>query len=163
MRLNIFVIISLIFAGAAFAEPLKFKTWKEQQILEAQNEVLRISVRLKSQKTNPKIEKFTVDDDIATSPRFDKGPEITDKDLRRAQENLEFAKVLTVEDYADVYIPGLQQNPEQFSKLMESLSKEELSQLMRILMKNKAQEANDNKRNKAILPGPVSISSSRNS
>jgi hypothetical protein len=159
MRNLIFALFASLIAFSAHADPLKFKSWKEQQIMEAQNEVLRLSARLHQAKTAAKAEKSSVADDYVTAARFDQGAELTEKDLKRAQDNLLFAKDLTIEDYADVYVSDLQQKPEQFSKLVDSLSKEELSQIMRILMKNKAEETSDAKHNKASLPPNFALSS----
>lgn len=158
MKFHISILLGCLLAFPALAEaPLKFKAWKEQQILEAQNEVLRISARLHSLKNNPKPEKpQKKDDSTATSLRFDSVPDLTDRDLKLAQENLAIAKELSLEDYAEVYVSSLQENPSQFSKLMNSLTREEMSQLMKILVKNKAEGTIDTKRNgsaAASLPG----------
>lgn len=141
--------ILLFMAGlmsiGCLAEPLKFKGWKEQQILEAQNEVLRLSVHLRQVRTNPK--SFEVP--------------MAEKDLKRAQENLEITKELSFEDYADVYVTPLQHDSAQFSKLMDSLSKEELLQLTRILIKNKTPDS-DAEHDEVPEP-PVLMSSSTHS
>ena len=162
MKAQIALTILLVFGFAAVAEtPLKFKAWKEQQIVEAQNEVLRISARLRSQKNNPKIERST-DSDLLGSSRFQQAPEVTAGDLKNAQETLTIAKEFTLEDYADVYVSNLQEEPEQFTKLMNSLSKDEMTQLMKILVKNKtpesSQQSNDAKRGKN--PASATLASS---
>lgn len=144
------VLISVFLGFQVFADPMKYKGWKESQILEAQNEVLRISSKLKQSRGQAKVERASLNDE-----RLEKSPEVTEKDLKRAQEQLEFARQLSFQDYAEVYVSGLQQNPEQFSKLVDSLSREELSQIMKILMKSKSPETNDAKR-KNITPAVLS-------
>jgi hypothetical protein len=162
MKAHIALTLLLVFGFAAVAEtPLKFKAWKEQQIVEAQNEVLRISARLRAQKNAPKTEKST-DTDLLSSSRFQQAPEVTTGDLKNAQETLTIAKEFTLEDYADVYVSNLQEEPEQFTKLMNSLSKDEMAQLMKILVKNKnpeaSQQTNDAKRSKN--PASATLASS---
>lgn len=162
MKAQIVATVLLVFGLSAHAEtPLKFKAWKEQQIVEAQNEVLRISARLRAQKNSPKTEKST-DTDLLNSNRFQQAPEVTTGDLKNAQETLTIAKEFTLEDYADVYVSNLQEEPELFTKLMNSLSKEEMAQLMKVLVKNKtpesSQQTNDAKRGKN--PASATLASS---
>lgn len=153
-------------AASAHADPLKFKAWKEQQIVEAQNEVLRISARLHSQKTTPKAEKpGSADAELIGNHRFQTAPEVTDRDLKMAQETLEISKEFTIEDYAEVYVSGLQEDSDQFAKLMNSLSKDEITQLMKILVKNKPADSphpiNDAKHNKTATPPTLASSAPR--
>lgn len=149
-HITLAILLSLSFvAQAAPTEPLKFKTWKEQQIMEAQNEVLRISARLRIQKNTPKTDT----------------PEVSSSDLKNARETLQIAKEFTIEDYADVYVANLQDDPDQFSKLMNSLTKDEMAQLMKVLVKNKAseipEETNDAKRGKATVSPTLASSTPR--
>lgn len=165
------LVISSLSARAASADPLKFKAWKEQQIVEAQNEVLRISARLHAQKNASKADKTSVapDNEVLGSSRFQQQTaDVTDRDLKMAQESLEIAKEFSLQDYADVYVSGLQNEPEQFTKLMTTLSKDEMTQLMKILVKNKNGDIerdaktprNDAKHNKGPLATPLITSAS---
>jgi hypothetical protein len=165
MKFRLFLTFLLFFGFAVHAEsPLKFKTWREQQILEAQNEVLRISARLHQQKSNPKsAQDASSSDDFLITGRFERAPEVTDRDLKSAQESLTSARELNVEDYAAVYVATLKdQDPEQFSKLMDSLSKEELAQLMKALVKNKVEDHPDASHN-LHSPTPVAALTSSSS
>lgn len=169
MRFPLPILITLtlllgLMANAA-TTPLKFRAWREQQILDAQNEVLRISAHLHQLKSAPKGERIADkdSDDFLNSSRFERSPDVTEKDLKNAQENLEAARDLGLEDYADVYVSNLkEQDPEQFSKLMDSLSKEELAQLMKILVKNKADEPSNATHNKAVI-SPVAATAAPHS
>lgn len=168
MKFRIVFAILIGFGFTVHAEPLKFKAWKEQQIVEAQNEVLRISARLRVQKTGSKAEKASSADKEILGSRFQQSPEVTEKDLKMAQESLEIAKEFNLEDYADVYVSSLQDDSEQFSKLMNSLSKDEMTQLMKILVKNKAADSdrptshvNDAKQNKSPSSATLASSTSR--
>lgn len=120
--------------------PLSFRAWKEQEILEAQNQVLRVASRLavlKSNKAssggsassplaNGKLKKLSDTDTLSSA----------EQDLRRAKESLEDAKNLKFEDYVDVYVPTLHNQPEAQQKLAEKMSKEELAELAKGLMRN---------------------------
>ena len=114
-----------------------FEEWKQQQVLEAQNQMLRISSHISQLKTgkpgtagkdsspanlpNSRIKKSTDSDTIASSER----------DLKRAQESLETANGLQVDDYISIYLPTLQDQPEALNKLAEKLSKEELAEIFK--------------------------------
>src|SRR5437879_3467153 len=98
MKFQIVLTILMILGLSAHAEPLKFKSWKEQRIVEAQNEVLRISARLRSQRNSTRVEKTEIE--LAGSNRFQRGnsPEASDRDLKNAQESLEIAKEFSLQD-----------------------------------------------------------------
>jgi G3E family GTPase len=165
MRFSITLSLVLLFGFGANAEPLKFKTWKEQQIVEAQNEVLRLSAKLRQIKSNAKSDKIAKEqrdpNELVTSHRFEKNPDVNDKDLKRAQENLEIAKDFSIEDYAEIYVSSLQQDPDQFSRLVETLSKDEMAQLMKVLVKNKIPETNDAKHQKTSIRPSLAASAIR--
>ncbi|MBX3020631.1 MAG: hypothetical protein KF799_03050 [Bdellovibrionales bacterium] len=163
------ILVVVLFSLSAFAQepvspsPLTFQTWKDQQVLEAQNQVLRISARmsfLKSSKSsgsvkepshiaNGKLRKISDTDTMATA----------EQDLKRAQESLAAANALQFEDYVDVYIPTLANQPEALQKLSDRLSKEELAEIFKGIMKGSA--ASDAKRNAALLEGLNGSSTSK--
>jgi hypothetical protein len=129
-----------------------FEDWKQQQVLEAQNQMLRISSRiaqLKSNKSgsaakesavtslpNGRIKKSNDSDTVA----------VAERDLKRAQESLETAGSLQVDDYISIYLPTLQDQPEALDRLAEKLSKEELAEIFKGTYK-KGTHASDAKRN----------------
>lgn len=169
-------LITLIFATCAamawaqdtkITPALTFQDWKENQLLEAQNQVLRANAKisqLKNKKasvedkkdsstmagtTNARVKKLSDSDALAGA----------EKDLRRAQESLEATNALTVNDYITIYLPTLQNQPEAVNGLVEKLSKEELTELFKGLVV-KPVKADDAKRNtKSSLLSGVSLTS----
>jgi hypothetical protein len=137
------------------ASPLTFQTWKDQQVLEAQNQVLRVSARLSLVKSgkadaNPSTlkqparlpsDKIRIADTEALST--------AETDLKRAQDSLDAARGLQFEDYVDIYLPTLQGQPDVLQKLSDKLSKEELGQIFKELMHKSATA--DAKRNQALM------------
>lgn len=154
MILNIVVILLTVMCALAWgqesAAPVNFQAWKEQQVLEAQNQILRINTRisqLKSGKSgsapqknvnlpNSRVKKTADADSLA----------LADRDLKRAQESLEAANGLQLDDYINVYIPTLQDQPEALGKLAEKLSKEELAEIFKMTY-SKGSRTSDAKRN----------------
>jgi len=141
--------------GAFAQEPqvtvLTFQNWKEQQILDAQNQTLRISARiaqLKLSKTSaakeagplPSTKIKKSENDAATA---------AEKDLRRAQESLKVANELAIEDYVTIYLPTLRENPEALQALAQKMSKEELVEIFKVLLRKEASP--DTKRNSSAL------------
>ena len=155
MKFRILIVLGCMFMSwPALTEPMKFKSWKEQQILGAQNELLRISAKLHAPKA--KSEATRAKSELDGTNRFEKAGDVTDRDVKSAQESLEIAKNLTLEDYAEVYVAHLQDNPDQFAKLVDTLSKDELVQLVKILNKIRSEEPSDPK--KSLTDG-LSLSS----
>jgi hypothetical protein len=157
MTQKVSLLIALIFSSLAFAqEPqisvFTFQNWKEQQILDAQNQALRISARighLKSGKgstskdstplpANSKFKKSESDSVVAA-----------ERDLRRAQESLKASNELNIEDYVTVYLPTLRENPEALQALTQKMSKEELAEIFKVLLRKET--APDTRRNGSAL------------
>jgi len=129
-----------------------FQEWKEQQVLEAQNQMLRVSShisQLKSGKSsagsrdssfalpNGRVRKTSDSDSVANAER----------DLKRAQEVLETANGLQVDEYISVYLPTIQDQPEALNKLAEKLSKEQLAEIFKYTY-GKGSHVSDAKHNK---------------
>lgn len=155
-------------ALAQDVSPLTFQAWKEQQILEAQNQTLRVSARISQLKSgkaaapakaegslpalNSKIKKAAETDSLAAA----------EKELRRNQESLQTANALSLEDYVSVYLPTLQDQPEALQSLAAKLSKDELAEIFKALVSRGA--APDAKRSgptalsEALAPAPRSKS-----
>lgn len=157
MSKKISVLIALILSSVAFAqEPqfsvFTFQNWKEQQILDAQNQALRISARighLKSGKGSTSKDSTP----LPASSKFRKAESdsvaAAERDLRRAQESLKAANELNVEDYVTVYLPTLRENPEALQALAQKMSKEELAEIFKVLLRKEA--APDTRRNSSAL------------
>ncbi len=124
VTLNLLLTLSLGLSHASeipnVIEPLSFSAWKQSQILEAQNELLR------------------------TSNSLDKTSQ--DKEVKRAQERLDAAQNLQIEEYISVYLPGLAESPAQIEKLAEKLSKEELGAILKGLLSKPTSGSNNTSR-----------------
>jgi len=147
-------------AGAQDTQaPLLFQTWKEQQILEAQNGVLRANVKLdraKSGRGNSGSSVSSVATEGVSSDKIKRVGDVdpvvaAEKELSRAQESLRAANDLQFKDYVEVYIPSLQDQPESLQRLAEKLSKEELAEIFKGLMQKSS--PGDAKRNSNLMEG----------
>jgi hypothetical protein len=85
---------------------------------------------------NPRIKKAAEADSLSTAER----------DLKRAQESLETANSLKLDDYISIYLPTLQDQPGALSSLSEKLSKEELAEIFKMTYTHQPQ-VSDAKRN----------------
>jgi len=140
--------------------PLSFQAWKDQQVLEAQNQILRASARLSSLKsTKPQTPKTK---ELANGKlkvlSESEATVAAEKDLKIAKDSLEAANALKFEDYVEVYLPTLHDAPEALQKLAEKFSKEELTTLVKSLVRQST--PSNAKRNAALLEGlTVSVQS----
>lgn len=161
MRLFIVLTISLISALSAYAQepqtpsPLTFQAWKDQQVLEAQNQVLRVSARISTLRTtrpsttkkepahlaNGRLKKVADGDTLAAA----------EQDLKTAQDVLARANNLQFDDYVDAYIPTLANQPELLQKLAEKLTKDDLAAILKGVMNQSTNY--DAKRSAAIAEG----------
>jgi hypothetical protein len=152
----IIILLTVMCALAWGQEPqvavVGFQAWKEQQVLEAQNQMLRTSSRINQLKSNrgatgsakeaavnlpnSRIKKTADSDSVAGAER----------DLKRAQESLETAGGLQLDDYISIYLPTLQDQPEALNKLADKLTKEELAGIFKATY-TKGSQAHDAKRN----------------
>lgn len=146
----ILMTLAFLFAVAAKADPvgLDFKTWKEQQILSAQNRLLRASAELDVLK-NSGAAKEASDDKASKKQkaltRFQKsqeksGLERLENAVQLAKEAVQNANDLNLDDYVTIYLPSLSQNPESLETLMESLSKEEISKILTEILKKQSDQ-----------------------
>jgi hypothetical protein len=150
--------------GAAAQEPViqtyNFQAWKEQQILEAQNQVLRISARISQLKTSKPGTAGGKDLSIGSSrlKKVETDPLVAaEKDLRRTQESLQAASNRTMDEYINIYLLSLSNEPDTVQALVQRLSKEELGEILKgLLIKNPPSDA---KRNTAQMADALSLSS----
>ncbi len=86
---------------------------------------------------------------LPVNPKFKKSESdsvaAAEKDLRRAQESLKAANDLTLEDYISIYLPTLRENPEALQALAQKMSKEELSEVFKLMLRKDS--PSDTKRN----------------
>lgn len=144
--LHLVLVLLLTFGALGFAqEPqvtaLTFQSWKEQQVLEAQNQMLRISSRINQLKTNKNNKGDNKEDGLGKLPstrvkKSEVDPILAaEKELKRGQESLDAANSLQLEDYISIYLPTLQDQPGALDKLAEKLSKEELAEIFKGVLK----------------------------
>lgn len=136
--------------------PLSFAAWRDQQVLEGQNQVLRASSRVAQLKAGKAQSKLPEPSEVPANARMKKIGEgeslaSAELDLKRAQETVESASKLQFDDYVEVYVPTLQDHPEALQKLSEKLSKEELIEILKLLMQRP--KAADAKRSASLVGG----------
>ncbi|MAV90147.1 MAG: hypothetical protein CL676_01910 [Bdellovibrionaceae bacterium] len=156
-KISSLILMSLFFGLSLIARaeeapdtrPLPYKAWKEQQILNAQNRLLRISAELDTVKTTENSESSKSSE--ASSPkeqaleRFQKTKtksevERLTKEQKLARQAVEGASGLTFEDYITVYLPTLSQSPEALETLVGTLSKEELTKILEEILKRQSDQ-----------------------
>lgn len=143
-----------VFAQHALStEPLPFKNWKEQQIVDAQNQVARISNRivlLKAGKVRPEDISAEFNDfedtqaDVEAAKLTSKAQKLSsndilarlEKELSGRQKSLEFAKDLGFEEYFLGYLTQFQENPDALASVAGRLSKDEVAELLKVLLKS---------------------------
>lgn len=130
-------------------ELLPFKTWKDQKIIEAQNLTTRLSNRIvllkagkiKAEDLALEFPQLAGDSDqaplTARAQKLQSGDLLArmDRELARSQKSLEFAHDLSLEEYAVGYLNQFQDAPEALAKMADRLSKEEMAELLKVLLR----------------------------
>ncbi len=148
--------VGLIFCLTSGAQELTdgaltYQAWRDQQVLQAQNQILRVSARISMLKSGRPISPADKDSPaVLSSNRIKKASNVdtvaaAERDLRRAQESMEAATALQFEDYINIYLPLLQNQPEAIAKLTEKLTKAELAEIAKALI-SKGFRPNDARR-----------------
>ena len=91
--------------------PLSYRVWKEQQILDAQNSLLRAQSSLRQ----------NMDSD--TRGRIE-------KEVRRASDQVDAAKEFNVEEYLAIYLSKFQDRSDLVLQMIDKLSKEEAKEIL---------------------------------
>ncbi|MGE3683966.1 MAG: hypothetical protein AB7G93_19775 [Bdellovibrionales bacterium] len=133
---------------------LTFQAWKDKQILEAQNLVLRTSARISQLRTGKNTSSEVKSPESLPKGKLKKASEadlisLAEGDLKRAQETMDAANNLQIEDYIHVYLPTLHGRADAVQILTERLTKEELGELFKGLMLKETR--NDTKQNSRLL------------
>jgi hypothetical protein len=139
------------FAQDSLPPVLTLQAWKEQQVLEAQNQVLRASARLAHLKNSK--HNSTTKESLKIGSNRVKQVEIdpataAERELRRAQEGLTSAQNYGLDEYIAIYLPTLSDQAEAINTLTNRLSKEELAEIVKGLLKRDS--SSDTKRNGAL-------------
>lgn len=141
---------------SAQVQPKSFQTWKDLQVLDAQNQMLRVSARIAQIKSGKGAKKDIKEPAHLPSGRVkttaDVDPlSLAEKDLSRARESLESAGSLELLDYVNIYLPTLEAQPEALAALMQKLTKEELGDILKAILSKNTRI--DTKRNSPVISG----------
>ena len=90
--------------------PMSYRAWKEQQVLDAQNALLRAqnSLRQSTDSEKAKIE----------------------KEIRKATDQVDMAKEFTIDEYLAIYLSKYQDKPELVLQMIEKIPKEEAKEIL---------------------------------
>lgn len=138
------------------SEPLPFGLWKEHQVVEAKNQVVRLSNRIHLLKTGRykmesvridgepllgsagekeyqdlKASASGVDDDTLKKAEAKVLKSVEDK-MKMALENLQYAKELSIDDYLVVYLSRFKDDAEALQRVVGKLSQEELVEILKV-------------------------------
>jgi len=131
---------------AASPKPLSFKSWKDAQLVSAQNQFARTTNRLVLFKAGKiGLNELDLGDLVilrqenlprgakAKEPNFGDVLAKLESDAARAKRGVEVAQELTMEEYVVGYLSGFKDNPTAMAGLVDSLSKEEMAELLKIM------------------------------
>ncbi len=138
--------------------PLTFRAWRDQQLVEAQNQLARLSNKIVLVKSG-RMRAEDASADITQSGESDSvelqgltaraqraaakdSLERLDRELQRARKAVEMTKDLGVQDYFIGYLSQFQNNSEALSQAASKLSKEEVTELLRSLLRLNGQPQN---------------------
>jgi hypothetical protein len=140
---------------AAGVQPQTFQSWKDLQVLEAQNQLLRAGARVTQVKSGKGGRAAVKEQAPLPSSRVKSAGEdplaLAEKNVIRAKESLEAANSLELSDYVNIYLPSLETQPEALAALLQKLSKEELSEILKIVLGKNSRF--DTKRNAPVVGG----------
>lgn len=147
---------------AASIQPKSFQTWKDLQVLEAQNQLLRAGARMSQARSGKGTKAAVKEQAPLPSSRLKAAAEdpvgSAEKEVVRAKESLEAANALDLSDYVNVYLPSLESQPDVLASLLQKLSKEELAEILKIVLTKNSRF--DAKRNSPVVGGLPGSSSS---
>lgn len=130
MKFLLYTYIALV-SVAAFASPQPttenpqiYKVWRDQQIVEAKNNVVRIANKITLARAGK----------LPAAEMQAKPLERLDNELRVAQENLQIAQELSVEDYFVVYLSRFKSRPDAIQSVASRMSKDEVAELIRAML-----------------------------
>ena len=129
--------------------PLSFKQWKQTQVTESKNRVVRLSNTLLILKSN----KYQLTNTMPEVAEASKGEVSSDKnkknqrlikqktrDLEMALARLEVVKELNINDYFAVYLSHFRDTPDAIQQVAANMTKEEVADLIRIVFEMKSSE-----------------------
>ncbi len=139
-------LIIVVFSLGAFASDSEsisiklkpFARWKEHQVVDAQNKVVRLSnllLLLKSERylpenILPQVAKENKQEINIPENQQQELVKITEAQLSKAIASLEFVKELTLKDYISVYLQQYKNEPQALEALATEMNKQEIAQIL---------------------------------
>lgn len=141
---------------APVIQPKSFQSWKDLQVLEAQNQLLRVGAKISQIKSGRSVKADVKDLGTLPSARVKSAADSTplslaEMDLKRARESLEAANALELSDYVNIYLPTLESQPEALQSLIHKSSKDELGEILKAILSKNSKI--DTKRNPPVIGG----------
>lgn len=132
------------------SKPVSFNKWKQLQVVEAQNKVVRLSnllLLLKSEKYAPEnilpqVAKESKQDVFIPEQQQEELVNQTEGQLKTAVASLDFAKELTLNDYFSVYLRQFKNNSEALESLAVDMDKSEIAEILRSLINTNTTSVN---------------------
>lgn len=118
---------------AATELPLSYRAWKEQQVLDAQNALLRAQNALRQADSDSRV-------------RFE-------KDVKRASDLVDVSKEFTVEEYLTIYLSKYQDRADLVLQMFEKLSKEEAKEILTGTFRRAFQSNNAKQKPASLMVG----------
>ncbi len=128
-------------------EVMSLSQWRNQQVINAENRVVRLSnqittVKYKTGKLN----------DIRS----------LESSRRVALQNIELAKELTIEDYFNVYLNQFSDSDAALANAAKGMSRTEVASLLKLLLQSKSKAATiDHQSSSSVITGITTNSSNR--
>ena len=123
------------------SSPMTFAKWKEMQVNDAQNGVVRLSNSLLLLKTErydpsrilPEVATDIKEEESSSEMREDLIQK-TEQQLKMALERLEFTKELGFKDYFSVYLERFKSSDEALTRVAQQLSSSEVVDLLKVIL-----------------------------
>lgn len=123
------------------ARPMSFERWKQVQINEAQNQVVRISNRvrilrsdgfkLEEAKRGPApVESSNESGGVKVDEVSNEKLETAEAEIKRSLENLQYSKGLQFSDYIQVYVKQFSKDNKGLKKIARSLTPSQVAELL---------------------------------
>lgn len=113
--------------------PLSYRAWKEQQVLDAQNLLLRAQNALRQSDSDGRVR--------------------IEREVRRATDQVDAAKEFSVEEYLSIYLSKYQDRSDLVLQMIEKLSKEEAKEILTGTFRKAFQPNNAKQKQPSLMVG----------
>ena len=113
--------------------PLSYRAWKEQQVLDAQNSLLRAQNALRQSESDARVR--------------------LEKEVRRATDQVDAAKEFSVEEYLSIYLSKYQERSDLVLQMIEKVSKEEAKEILTGTFRKAFQPNNAKQKQPSLMVG----------